>query len=190
MVEAVVMLAFCAALFASVAQGWSIIPALLIGVVLFAGYGLVRGRKLSAMTRRAVGSIRAAGMILVTFALIGMLTSLWRASGTIAFIVAHASSLIHGATVLPLTFLLCSAMSILVGSSFASAATMGTICMSLGLSMGAHPVMLGGAVLAGVYVGTGSPRSPPARCSSRSSLTRTCSPISGACCAPERYRSP
>lgn len=153
MTEAVVMLAFCATLFVSVAQGWSIIPALLIGMVLFVGYGLARGRKLSAMTRRAAGSIRAAGMILVTFALIGMLTSLWRASGTIAFIVAHASSLIHGVTVLPLTFLLCSAMSMLIGSSFASAATMGTICMSLGLSMGAHPAMLGGAVLAGVYVG-------------------------------------
>ena len=85
--------------------------------------------------------------------LIGVLTSLWRASGTIAFIVAHSTAVIHAATVIPLSFLLCSAMSVLVGSSFASAATMGTICMSLGLSMQANPVMLGGAILAGVYVG-------------------------------------
>ena len=69
------------------------------------------------------------------FVLIGVLTSLWRASGTIAFIVAHSTAVIHAATVIPLSFLLCSAMSVLVGSSFASAATMGTICMSLGLSM-------------------------------------------------------
>ena len=87
------------------------------------------------------------------FVLIGVLTSLWRASGTIAFIVAHSTAVIHAATVIPLSFLLCSAMSVLVGSSFASAATMGTICMSLGLSMQANPVMLGGAILAGVYVG-------------------------------------
>ncbi|NEG54276.1 Na+/H+ antiporter NhaC family protein [Bifidobacterium platyrrhinorum] len=153
MSEVVVVLAFCAMLFVSVARGWSIIPALLAGMALFVGYGLVHGRTLTAMARRAVGSVRAAGMILVTFALIGMMTSLWRASGTIAFIVAHASTLIHGVTVVPLTFLLCSAMSVLVGSSFASAATMGVICMSLGLSMGAGPVLLGGAVLAGVYVG-------------------------------------
>lgn len=89
---------------------------------------------------------------MVTFVLIGVLTSLWRASGTIAFIVAHSTAVIHAATVIPLSFLLCSAMSVLVGSSFASAATMGTICMSLGLSMRANPVMLGGAILAGVYV--------------------------------------
>ena len=105
------------------------------------------------MASRAAGSVRSAGTVVVAFVLIGVLTSLWRASGTIAFIVAHSTAVIHAATVIPLSFLLCSAMSVLVGSSFASAATMGTICMSLGLSMQANPVMLGGAILAGVYVG-------------------------------------
>lgn len=153
MLEAGTMLLFCVALFVSVALGWSIIPALLVGVLLFMGYGLVRRCSLRAMAVRAVGSIRSAGPVVVTFVLIGVLTSLWRASGTIAFIVAHSTTVIHAATVIPLSFLLCSAMSVLVGSSFASAATMGTICMSLGLSMQANPVMLGGAILAGVYVG-------------------------------------
>ena len=117
------------------------------------GYGLVRRCSLRAMASRAAGSVRSAGTVVVAFVLIGVLTSLWRASGTIAFIVAHSTAVIHAATVIPLSFLLCSAMSVLVGSSFASAATMGTICMSLGLSMQANPVMLGGAILAGVYVG-------------------------------------
>ena len=153
MLEAGTMLLFCAVLFASVALGWSIIPALFVGVLLFMGYGLVRRCSLRAMASRAAGSVRSAGTVVVAFVLIGVLTSLWRASGTIAFIVAHSTAVIHAATVIPLSFLLCSAMSVLVGSSFASAATMGTICMSLGLSMQANPVMLGGAILAGVYVG-------------------------------------
>lgn len=153
MLEAGTMLLFCAVLFASVALGWSIIPALFVGVLLFMGYGLVRRCSLRAMASRAAGSVRSAGTVVVAFVLIGVLTSLWRASGAIAFIVAHSTAVIHAATVIPLSFLLCSAMSVLVGSSFASAATMGTICMSLGLSMQANPVMLGGAILAGVYVG-------------------------------------
>ena len=41
MLEAGTMLLFCAVLFASVALGWSIIPALFVGVLLFMGYGLV-----------------------------------------------------------------------------------------------------------------------------------------------------
>ncbi|MBT1172320.1 sodium:proton antiporter [Bifidobacterium sp. MA2] len=153
MLEAMVTVLFCAALFVSVAFGWSIVPALLFGLLLFVGYGLMRGTPLPAMLRHAGMTVRAAGTILVTFALIGILTSLWRASGTIAFIVVHSTTAIHAATVLPLTFLLCSGMSILTGSSFASMATMGTICMSLGLAMGASPMWLGGAILAGIYVG-------------------------------------
>ncbi|WP_240544285.1 Na+/H+ antiporter NhaC family protein [Bifidobacterium sp. SO4] len=153
MAEALTMLMFCAVLFVSVGFGWSIIPALLIGVLLFTGYGLVRKVPLRGIAVHAAGSMRAASTVLVTFVLIGLLTSLWRASGTIAYIVAHAATIIHPVTVLPLSFLLCSGMSVLTGSSFASAATMGTICMSLGLTMNADPVILGGAILAGVYVG-------------------------------------
>ena len=85
MLEAGTMLLFCAVLFASVALGWSIIPALFVGVLLFMGYGLVRRCSLRAMASRAAGSVRSAGTVVVAFVLIGVLTSLWRASGTIAF---------------------------------------------------------------------------------------------------------
>ncbi|RSX53085.1 sodium:proton antiporter [Bifidobacterium goeldii] len=153
MLEATVGVLFCAALFISVGFGWSIVPALLFGLIVFLGYGLMRAVSLPIMLRRAVQSVAAAGTILMTFVLIGVLTSLWRASGTIAFIVAHSATAVHSATVLPLTFVLCAGMSILTGSSFASMATMGTICMSLGLAMGTGPMWLGGAILAGIYVG-------------------------------------
>ncbi|PJM78820.1 Na+/H+ antiporter NhaC family protein [Bifidobacterium scaligerum] len=153
MAETLTMLLFCAALFISVGFGWSIIPALLIGALLFFGYGLIRKVPLRNMVVHAAGSVRTTSTVLGTFVLIGLLTSLWRASGTIAYIVTYAITVIHHVTVLPLSFLLCSGMSVLTGSSFASAATMGTICMSLGLTMGANPMILGGAILAGVYVG-------------------------------------
>ena len=61
MLEAGTMLLFCAVLFASVALGWSIIPALFVGVLLFMGYGLVRRCSLRAMASRAAGSVRSAG---------------------------------------------------------------------------------------------------------------------------------
>lgn len=188
MLEAGTMLLFCAVLFASVALGWSIIPALFVGVLLFMGYGLVRRCSLRAMASRAAGSVRSAGTVVVAFVLIGVLTSLWRASGTIAFIVAHSTAVIHAATVIPLSFLLCSAMSVLVGSSFASAATMGTICMSLGLSMQANPVMLGGAILAGAMWAIVVRRFPPVPCWSNSLRIRTCSILLPACCARVRCR--
>lgn len=71
MLEAGTMLLFCAVLFASVALGWSIIPALFVGVLLFMGYGLVRRCSLRAMASRAAGSVRSAGTVVVAFVLIG-----------------------------------------------------------------------------------------------------------------------
>ena len=57
MLEAGTMLLFCAVLFASVALGWSIIPALFVGVLLFMGYGLVRRCSLRAMASRAPATL-------------------------------------------------------------------------------------------------------------------------------------
>lgn len=153
MLETGTMLLFCLMLFASVGMGWSIIPALLAGLVLFLGYGLIRRTPMRRMVRSAAASMRSAGTILVTFVLIGMLTALWRAGGTIAFVIVHVVPSIHGAAILPLSFLLCAGMSALIGSSFASVATMGTICMSIGQAMGTNVAWIGGAILAGVYVG-------------------------------------
>mgnify|MGYP000213158420 CR=1 FL=1 len=51
MLEAGTMLLFCAVLFASVALGWSIIPALFVGVLLFMGYGPVSYTHLTLPTK-------------------------------------------------------------------------------------------------------------------------------------------
>ena len=111
MLEAGTMLLFCAVLFASVALGWSIIPALFVGVLLFMGYGLVRRCSLRAMASRAAGSVRSAGTVVVAFVLIGVLTSLWRASGTIAFFVHTGLEWMHPSAFYLAAFLLASALS-------------------------------------------------------------------------------
>ena len=97
--------------------------------------------------------MRAASIVVVTFVLIGLLTTLWRAAGTVPFIVANTSSLVRPHVVILLAFLLNCLMSLLTGSSFATAATMGVITMTLGTSMQVSPVFLGGAILSGVYFG-------------------------------------
>ena len=72
MLEAGTMLLFCAVLFASVALGWSIIPALFVGVLLFMGYGLVRRCSLRAMASRAAGSVRSAVNVWWPFSILCM----------------------------------------------------------------------------------------------------------------------
>lgn len=63
-----------------------------------------------------------------------------------------------------MTFLLNCGVSMLTGTAFGTAATMGTICVSVGMSMGMDPVLLGGAMLSGVFSATAARRSQRARC--------------------------
>ena len=141
MLEAGTMLLFCAVLFASVALGWSIIPALFVGVLLFMGYGLVRRCSLRAMASRAAGSVRSAGTVVVAFVLIGVLTSLWRASGTIAFFVHTGLEWMHPSAFYLAAFLLASALSMAFGSSFGVAGTAGVILAAIARSGGASGIV-------------------------------------------------
>ena len=153
MAELVTMALFCAALIACIITNISIVPALLAGVVMFLIHGKITGHKFATMLSKGFATMRAASIVVVTFVLIGLLTTLWRAAGTVPFIVANTSSLVRPHVVILLAFLLNCLMSLLTGSSFASAATMGVITMTLGTSMQVPPVFLGGAILSGIYFG-------------------------------------
>lgn len=144
---------FCAALIGCIASGMSIVPALAAGVIIFLIHGRVTGHHWGAMIRKGFATMRAASIVVVTFVLIGLLTTLWRAAGTVPFIVSNTTALIRPHVAILLTFLLNCLMSLLTGSSFASAATMGVITMTLGTSMQISPALLGGAILSGVYFG-------------------------------------
>ena len=152
--ELFVLALFCIILLGTIAIGGSLIHALLAGLVLFWLYGIYAA-KVSALdlAHMVIEGVLAAKNILMTFALIGILTAFWRASGTIATLVTYASQWIQPEIMVVLTFLLNCFVSFLMGSSFATAATMGVICVTMALGMGISPWVAGGAMLSGVYFG-------------------------------------
>lgn len=131
----------------------SVIYALIIGYIIFISYGLIKGYNLKVLVKKSFEGIMTVKNILLVFILIGMITALWRASGTIAFIVYMGSKLISPPILIFLTFLLCSILSVLIGTSLGTAATMGVICVSIGKAMGINSYYVGGAVLSGIYFG-------------------------------------
>ena len=132
---------------------YSVIYALIVGYIIFVTYGLIKGHDLKVLIKKSFEGVLTVKNILLVFILIGMITALWRASGTIAFIVYIGSKLISPSILILLTFLLCSILSFLIGTSLGTAATMGVICVSIGKAMGINPYYLGGAVLSGIYFG-------------------------------------
>lgn len=108
---------------------------------------------MKALMRMCLDGIKTVKNILLTFVLIGIMTALWRASGTIPVIVCYAARLIRPAVFLPLAFILGCGVSYLTGTSFGTAATMGVICAAMGSALGVDTRLIGGAVLSGVFFG-------------------------------------
>ena len=132
---------------------FSIVYALIIGYIIFISYGLIKGYNLKVLVKKSFEGMLTVKNILLVFILIGMITVLWRASGTIAYIVYMGSKLISPSILILITFLLCAMLSLLIGTSLGTAATIGVICFSIGKTMGINPYYIGGAVLSGIYFG-------------------------------------
>ena len=144
---------FSASLLICIGLDISILWALGFGLALFLLYGRKKGFSWQELLGMAVRGVMTVKNILITFLLIGILTALWRAAGTIPVIVCYAAGWIRPSVFLLMTFLLNCGISLLIGTSFGTAATMGVICATMGNAMGVSPVLTGGAVLSGIYFG-------------------------------------
>ena len=127
--------------------------ALFAGLILFCGYAAKKGNSPKKIVSMLYTGVLTAKNILIVFLLIGMMTALWRACGTIPYIICHAAKLLRPEVILLISFLLNCGISVLTGTSFGTAATIGVICMSMGVSAGANPLLLGGAILSGAFFG-------------------------------------
>ena len=153
MLETSTLLLFVAVLASGLALQIPLVITLLIGWVVFFDYGLLRGFDMGEIARMSLAGVKKVGEVLVLFAIIGSLTAAWRAAGTIPAITCWSSELVSPRSIVPATFLLTAAMSMLVGSSFAASATVGVICFTIGEALGANPVLLGGAIISGSFFG-------------------------------------
>lgn len=151
--ELIAVSIFCALLIGCIALNIPILYALLAGLVIFCAYGRLKGFTWGQLGRMMLSSMKPAKNILLVFVLIGMVTALWRAGGTIAFIISQVVPLIRPGSLLLMSFLLNCGVSMLTGTSIGTAATMGVICMTMAASMGVSPLITGGAVLSGAYFG-------------------------------------
>ena len=151
--ETVTLIIFCAVLLGCIGLDISILYALAVGLAIFVLYALNQGFAPKEVAFMCINGIKTAKNVLITFLLIGVLTALWRLAGTIPLIVCYAGALIRPSLFLLMTFLLNCLVSVLTGTAFGTAATMGVICAAMGEAMQLSPVLMGGAVLSGVYFG-------------------------------------
>ena len=153
MLELCILRLFSVSLIICVIFQHSILYALIFGYALFFSFGLIRGKTWQEMLLYSFHGILSVKNILIIFVLIGSITAVWRACGTIAFIVYYASLFALPQVMVLISFLLCCFISFLMGTAFGSAATIGVICMTLANSMHIPVIYAGGAVISGIFFG-------------------------------------
>jgi NhaC family Na+:H+ antiporter len=117
------------------------------GMALRLGYRWkdVEGGMLDGM-RLALG---AAVILLVVGTTIGA----WVQCGTVGAMVSYGLLVLQPGYFLPAACVLCSIVSLSIGSSWTTAATVGVALMGIGSAIGVPPPMTAGAVLSGSYFG-------------------------------------
>lgn len=151
--DLITIIIFCAILLTCVIIKISIVYAMLAGLILFLIYGKKKGFKWKELYKMSLSGVKKTEGMLFIFLLIGMLTALWRGSGTIPAIIYYSSNLIHPSSFILITFILNAIVSILTGTSFGTAATMGVICMTIANTMEINQVWIGGAIVSGIFFG-------------------------------------
>jgi NhaC family Na+:H+ antiporter len=105
-----------------------------------------------------IGKSRQAALASVTtpfFILfgIGALIGTWNMSGTIPTLVFYGIKLLHPDYFYPATLVICSLVSLSIGSSWTTAGTIGVGLVGLATMVGVSPAVTAGAVVSGTYVG-------------------------------------
>jgi len=134
-------------------MGWSVAWALLGGLAVFWLLGLRQGFSNAQLWRMAWEKCKKSLIVVTVIALIGAITGVWRTSGTIAFCIVKGVELVTPGLFLFISFLLCAALSYVLGTSYGVSSTMGVILMALARSGGVSPTVAAGVILSGVYFG-------------------------------------
>ncbi|WP_062551348.1 Na+/H+ antiporter NhaC family protein [Peptoniphilus phoceensis] len=153
MLEYFILLLFMVNLFLAIIFDISIVLALFANLMLLIFYAFIKDYKLKEIFEMVYQGLLETKTILFVFILIGMITGIWRLSGTIAYIIYYGTGLISPKFFYVGVFIFNSLISLLTGTSLGTASTSGIISMSISTAMNFNPLISGGAILSGCYFG-------------------------------------
>jgi len=111
------------------------------------------GHRWSALERGIVGAIQLAMGAILILCVIGMLMGTWIAGGVVPALIHWGLELLAPSYFLPTACAVCSAVSLVSGSSWSTTGTVGLALVGVGSALGVDPAMTAGAVVSGAYFG-------------------------------------
>lgn len=143
-----------AILIASVIWGESLVWPLLIAIATFFLIHLRRGSRLNSLILLWWRGAKQSWPVFSILLLIGVLIATWLASGTVPALVYYGTQLIQPRYFVLSAFLLTALVSMLIGTSFGAAGTIGLALMIMARGSQVDNLnLVAGAIIAGAYVG-------------------------------------
>ena len=149
----IAFLVFVVSMISCLVLGQSILIALMIGLFAFVAVGCTKGFSPGKVFTMAWHGVRDSLVVLEIMFMIGFITAIWRASGTITFFVYYGVKFVTPPLFVLLAFLMSCLLSYILGTSFSVSGTLGVILMALARSGGVDPLITAGAVMSGIYFG-------------------------------------
>ncbi len=137
----------------SVYKGINIFYPLFAGLIVFIIIAYKRGFKLKELMHMIIKGTRKSLIIINILLLIGAITAIWRASGTVAYVVHYGIKLMNPSFFILYAFILCSIVSFLLGTSFGTVGTIGMILMVMVKGGDMNINIVAGAIISGAYFG-------------------------------------
>lgn len=126
---------------------------LMIGVIVAAVIASICGWSWREVEKMMVNGVARAMPAVFILLIIGIIVGTWIASGVIPTMIYYGLSIIEPSLFVPLVALITGIVSITLGSSFTSIATVGLAFMAIGEGLGFAPGLVAGAVISGAYFG-------------------------------------
>lgn len=126
---------------------------LMIGTITAAIVALISGFKFDDLEEMMYKGVRLALPAVIIIMLVGLIIGSWIGGGVVATMVYYGLMIISPQYFLVTICLICGIVSLAIGSSWSTMATIGVAGMGIGVSMGINPAMIAGAVISGSYFG-------------------------------------
>lgn len=127
--------------------------ALGISLLIFMGLSYMGGFSVKQVLNMAYKGGKKSFAVIQIFILIGAITSIWMASGTVPFIVYYGLKFLSPKSFILSAFLVCTLVSFLMGTSLGTVGTVGITLMVMARSGGANISLTAGAILSGAFFG-------------------------------------
>jgi len=115
--------------------------------------GLLRGQSWRELEKAIVDGIMLAMPACLILLMIGALIGSWMLAGTAPAIIHLGLGILDPAWFYPATMIVCALVSVSIGSSWTTAATVGLALIGIAQILGLSPAITAGAIISGAYFG-------------------------------------